>query len=129
MKTMKEIHFSFITEKFQGFGPFFMDRFLLAENPMRENDDLFIIHTIDPPMIIQVHHEAVGTGRATLTVNYQGSSGLIETITLEVVSSIDYERISSDRIAKLLNRAWHWYKAYLEWEDENFDEDERAIQN
>jgi hypothetical protein len=98
-----------------------MDRFLLAENPMLDRDrPVYIFHTQNPKMLIQVHHEAVAYGdeRLILTGNYENSDGVIETITLEVVGIYSAE---IDRISKVLNKAWHWYIAYLEWEDKQIE--------
>lgn len=107
-----------------------MDRFLLAENPMINADKrrVFIFHTQQPPMLIEVHHEAYATGdeKMFLTGNYLNRDGVIETITLDIAAILicDLELTDKlkERINKVLNKAWHWYTSYLKWEDEQVDE-------
>lgn len=100
-----------------------MDRFLLSENQMveREPNPLYIFHTQEPAMLIQVHHESIiaGSNQQYITGNYMGEDCIIETITL-VVKKV-YQNADSDQIKKVLNKAWHWYIAYLKWEDEQLD--------
>jgi hypothetical protein len=107
-----------------------MDRFLLAENPMIDADKrrVYIFHTQQPPMLIEVHHEACafGDGELYMTGNYLNSDDLIETITLSVAALLICEPEVSEelkkKVNKVLNKAWHWYVAYLKWEDEQIDE-------
>lgn len=102
-----------------------MDRFLLAENPMIDADKhrVFIFHTQQPSMLIEVHHEAyaVGDGKMFLTGNYKNIDGTIETITLGVsallICDVELTDKIKERVNKVLSKAWHWYIAYLEWED------------
>lgn len=65
-----------------------MDRFMLAQNPMSGNGHVAILHTINPVAIIQVVD-------GELVVRY-------------------CEDPESEE--KLLKKAWHWYKSYLEYE-------------
>lgn len=114
-----------------------MDRFLLAENPQipAERRKIYIMHTQQPPMLIQVHHEAIaiGDGKLFITGNYQGVDGIIETITLDIAALLicepELSELLKERIQKTLNKAWHWYVAYLKWEDGNLDETETATLN
>lgn len=105
-----------------------MDKFLLAENPQIPSDKrkIYIFHTQKPPMLIQVFHEAMafGSNYDVLTGQYE-NDGIIETITLQVSALLICEPSVSDelkeRVIKVLNKAWHWYTAYLKWEDDQFD--------
>lgn len=106
-----------------------MDKFLLAENPMVEGDNhpIYIFHTQKPSMLIQIHHEAIAVGDAKMHVtgNYKNPEGLIETISLSVEGLLICEpKLSEElklKVEKTLNKAWHWYVAYLKWEDNNID--------
>lgn len=101
-----------------------MDKFLLAENPQipAGRRKIYIMHTQQPPMLIRVNHEAIAIGS-----NYDMLSGQYgaETITLQVDALLICDSIISDdlklKVEKVLSKAWHWYCAYLEWEDENLD--------
>lgn len=105
-----------------------MDKFLLAENPIKDdtNRQLFIIHTIQPIMFIEVHHEAIAVGdsRSYLIANYS-RGGLIETITLHAtkvfVCNPEISEELKDKVEQVLKRAWRWYSSYLNWEDDNID--------
>lgn len=102
-----------------------MDRFLLAENPMIEPDKhrLYIFHTQHPPMLIRVAHEAVVSNedkRMVFIGNNHNSDGLIETISLTIDALLICEpSVGEERIQNVLNKAWHWYVAYLKWDKRN----------
>lgn len=109
-----------------------MDRFLLAEKPMHpEKSGCFILHTIEPEMLIEVHHEAFGAGDNKLffTGNYE-NKGVIETITFTVCQLFPKKRKVTEelkiKISHAFERAWRWYVSYLKWEDESFDEKDQA---
>lgn len=101
----------------------------------RQDKPVYIFHTQQPPMLIEVHHEAIamGEGRLHLTGNYQNTDGEIETITLTIEALLICEpevlEEMKDRCEKVLKKAWHWYIAYLKWEDDNIDTDEQAQLN
>ena len=106
-----------------------MDKFLLAENHMIPADrrKIYIVHTQQPPMLIQVHHEAIAIGSSEYTLSGQyDNAGIIETITLDVSALLICDSVVTEelkaKIEKTLSKAWHWYCAYLKWEDEQFDE-------
>lgn len=42
----------------------------------------------------------------------------------------DLDEVEGNKtIDKLLNRAWHWYKSYMQWEDNNIDLEDYAQDN
>lgn len=89
----------------------------------RDNNPVYIFHTQQPPMLIEIHHEAIVTNDGmSLTVNYRNIDGDIETITFTVPALLICEETLSNelknRVLKVLDKAWHWYVAYLKWEDE-----------
>lgn len=113
-----------------------MDRFLLAENPMNgDGEALAIIHTIDPVAIIEVLFATSSKKKYQKTFVYINSDGDNEHWTLIVhhLFSTDMnglgDEVAAEMINKLLNRAWHWYKTYLEWEDKNIDDDDKIQLN
>lgn len=98
-----------------------MDRFLLASNDMSGNDNVALIHTIEPISIIQVHNGHINTGK---TYQYYGiHESETYTLTIHHMFTTELHAKQEDKdkqVNKLLDRAWHWYKSYMEWEDENF---------
>jgi len=114
-----------------------MDRFLLAENPMKPNaSQCAIIHTIDPIAIIRCElDQKRAPAEHHLVQIYINSDGLPEEWTLEAhhlfttnMNAADSEAAKS--IAeKLLVKAWRWYRSYLEWTDRNIDDQNFATNN
>jgi hypothetical protein len=103
-----------------------MNKFLLAENPMRPEDTgLYIIHLLDPVAIIECFEGHTGTGEVEpgniyKHFQFKNSDGIIEEWTLQVIHlfTTDFLEEPQNRAIKLLERAWRWYRAYMEWEDE-----------
>lgn len=98
-----------------------MTRFLLADNPMVEGSLSAIVHTIDPIAIIECiegHEQCSSPYRHYSFVNIDG---VTEDWTLRVHHLMTQEFDSEKHhiiVTNLLDRAWHWYRAYMEWEDE-----------
>ena len=87
---------------------------------------VYIYHTQRPRMLIEIHDESLGLSGLYVTGHYE-NGGIIETFTLSVNDNID--NADKDSAEKVLNKAWHWYIAYLKWEDDNIDTDEQAQLN
>ncbi|MCW0484084.1 hypothetical protein [Gaoshiqia sediminis] len=111
-----------------------MDRFLLAENPINTDDVIkqYIIHTIKPKCIIEAVNasddsDVVSSGFPHQIFEFINSDGVPEIWAL-IVRDV-YDHSSSDEIEKLLSRAWRWFRAYMEWEDGNIDEQEASQWN
>lgn len=109
-----------------------LNRFLLAEDPRSSLEGgTAIIHTIEPYSIIGVIHELVEHTQPYRHFIYNEE----ESVTLYVhhmftTNMAAADEVESDKmIDKLLNRAWHWYKSYLEWEDQNLNEQDEAERN
>lgn len=108
-----------------------MDKFVLAENPMRENDDQYIVHLLQPVAIFKVAltHE-MPIGKISKNYSYQNPDGLIEEYNLSThYLSANLEADPEEIVTKLLDKAWRWYRAYLSWEDKNIDIDNHATNN
>jgi hypothetical protein len=111
-----------------------MDKFLLAENPMRpDQSGLFIIHMLDPIAIIQCReaHVSEKEGEILKYFYFKNIDGVTEEWTLSIFHffTTDFLEQPEDRALKLLDRAWRWYRAYMEWEDNKIDSDEFGEQN
>lgn len=101
-----------------------MDKFLLAENPMKRGDQspLFIVHLLQPVAIIQAHEGHVDApGKIFEHFQFRNIDGVVEEWTLSVWHFFTTDFISDpeDQAKPLLKRAWRWYRAYMEWEDSN----------
>lgn len=108
-----------------------MDKFLLAENPMRpEQSGSFIIHMLDPVAIIKCdeNHVHFLPGKFYKHFQFNNSDNLMENWTLSIhfmfTKELDSEQ--HDKIVDhMLDRAWRWYRSYLEWEDKQIDDYEK----
>lgn len=100
-----------------------MDRFLLAENPMNTSGGAtVIVHTIEPKAMIQVHngHDPIDFGYSK-QYSFKNTDGDIEQYTLRLFHYFteDFNEDNHKPAAyKIMDKAWHWYMAYLKWEDE-----------
>lgn len=103
-----------------------MDRFYLAENP-RTNAGVAIIHMIEPITIILVLDGFTNGNSYYKHFTFINSYGFAEEYTLAIhhYFTTDFnEENHESKAFKIINKAWHWYKSYLEWEDGNIDNNE-----
>jgi hypothetical protein len=96
-----------------------MDRFLIADNPLSGNNRRYIIQTCKPQAIIECvtgHVEYETPYRQYSFVNLKGHK---ENWTLRIghLANSNQEQYLLV-VDKLLKRAWYWYMAYLDWEDQ-----------
>lgn len=108
-----------------------MDRFLLAENPMKTGKQ-YVIHTTKPKLIIEAvdaseDPDVVSSGFPHQIYQYVNSDSITETWAL-IIRDV-YDESTIEEQGKLLERAWRWFRSYLEWEDENIDESDDAQWN
>jgi len=99
---------------------------------MRPDDTgLFVIHMLDPIAIFQCTLGHVEQGRIFKHYQFVNSDGEPEEWTLSVYHffTADLLEKPEDRALKLLDRAWRWLRAYLEWEDTNTDTEHYGQQN
>lgn len=101
-----------------------MDKFLLAENPMRpEQSGLWIIHLLSPQAIIQIIDGHVSTNGPHKHYSFRNGDGVLEEWTLSIyfAFSTDFIADPDTQAIPLLDRAWRWYRSYLEFEDKQID--------
>jgi hypothetical protein len=101
-----------------------MDKHLLAENPMSDNGNLAIVRTIQPVSIYEVivgHHKLKGIHKHYTYVNLDG---VPEDYTLRAhhYFTTDIDTVHESEVFKFMDDAWHWYMAYMKWEDKNIDD-------
>lgn len=109
-----------------------MDKFLLAENPMRpDNSGPFIIHMLDPIAIIRCVPGHEDVGNIFKQYQFTNADGQPEgwTLSLYHLFTSDMLEKPEDRALKLLDRAWRWYRSYMEWEDGGIADEELGTQN
>lgn len=115
-----------------------MHKFLLAENPQApETGGLWIIHLLDPICIIEAvtYREKIHTKKAIYTneYNYINSDGITEIWQLRIhhyfTTDFNESKEADVLCLKIMNDAWHWFRAYLIWEDKNIDLDDYAAEN
>ena len=100
-----------------------MDKFLLAENPMRpEGSGQWIIHMLNPKAIIRCSEGHIKPKENIFRhYQYQNNDGQLEAWTLSVfhLFTTDFINEPAEQAIPVLDRAWRWFRAYLEWEDNN----------
>jgi hypothetical protein len=106
-----------------------MDRFLLAENPIKkpnstDPDRIYIVHTIRPECIIEViclndSTEIPESGFASDIFENKNSDNIVERWILVV--RIKFNDHKNFEFIQLLPRAWRWYRSYLGLEDKNIN--------
>ena len=109
-----------------------MDKFLLAENPLRpEQSGCFIIHMLNPIAIIRCVEGHRVVDKVYKYFEYKNIDGQTEQWTLSTYHFFTTNFITTpeEQVFPLLDRAWRWYRAYLEDEDNNLNEDEKAKDN
>ena len=108
-----------------------MHKFILGKNPIApESGGLWIIHLPNPQTIIELVliGEKIHSKKALYTAEYTylNSDGLLEKWQLRLYHYFETTPIADETtellIKKMLKNAWHWYKAYLTFEDENIDQ-------
>lgn len=104
-----------------------MDKFILGENPMRPDDPgLFIIHLLQPVAIFECLEGHVDKRDIFKHYSFQNTDGVIEEWTLSVhhFFTTDFLKEPAEQAAPLMDKAWRWFRSYLEYEDKLIDEDE-----
>jgi hypothetical protein len=108
-----------------------MNKFLLAENPMRPDSGTWIVHLLDPKAIIRCTERHVQVDAIYKHFQYKNSDGVIKEWTLSAYHFFTTDFISEPeaQVGPLLDRAWRWYRAYMEFEDKNIHTDESEKEN
>jgi len=93
-----------------------MTRFMIADNHMVAGTTSAIIHTVDPQAIIEILE-----GHQVCTSPYRHFTYQNDLYTLRVHYLFTQEFDTEQHhiiVTKFLTRAWHWFVAYMKWEDE-----------
>lgn len=102
-----------------------VDKFQIADNPMRKHPQTSIVHLLEPNAIILVMEgHATPDGYTHRHFTYKPENGLPELYTFIIwccwVPDFDGEQ-HPIIIDKLLRDAWHWYMAYMAWKDQQIE--------
>lgn len=95
-----------------------MDKHLLAENLMSGNGNLVIVRTIQPVSIYEViegHQNVKGINK------HYYHEGEEFTLRAHHYFTTDIDTVDESEVFKFMDDAWHWFVAYMKWEDENID--------
>lgn len=97
-----------------------MNKFLLAENPMRpEQSGLWINHMLNPKAIIRCSEGHIKPPEEIYQhYQFRNQDGLIEEWTLSVyhLFTTDFLKEPAEQAIPVLDRAWRWFRSYLDWE-------------
>lgn len=99
---------------------------------MREEKDIFIVHLLNPIAIFQAY-EGYAEIKGKIYGHYQfrNIEGVIEEWTLSThhFFTTDFIKEPADQVKPLMDKAWRWFRSYLDWEDNNIDTDDYAKEN
>jgi hypothetical protein len=97
-----------------------MDKFVLAENPMRDDADVYIVHLLTPVAIFKAQQGHIDIpGKIFRHYQFENNDGFMEQWTLSVhhFFTTDFLTEPDQQADKLIGKAWRWYRSYLDWED------------
>lgn len=97
-----------------------MNKFLIAGNPMREDDNsLFVIHLLNPKAIIECLQGHVITSAPYKHYSLSNSDGVLENFTLSAYHffTTDFIIEPEEQVIPLLDKAWRWLRSYMKWQD------------
>jgi hypothetical protein len=105
--------------------PMKISKFLLCENPMVDDDRVFVLHTREPLIVAEALHfedeadwmEAKRGTEIGASVDYPG-----EFILLKAINVTATEPYTADSLAQIMSRMGDWYHALLKWEEEQDEE-------
>jgi len=109
-----------------------MDKFLLAENPMRPEDTgLWVVHLLPPQAHIECIEGHVKTDKVHKHYTFENGEGETEewTLSAQFFFTTDFISEPEKQVIPLLDRAWRWFRAYLVFEDNNIETDDTANEN
>lgn len=109
-----------------------MNKFILGENPMRPDDPgLYVIHLLQPIAIFECLEGHVAARDIFRHYTFRNADGILEEWTLSVhhLFTTDFLTEPADRAGPLLDKAWRWFRAYLENQDENLNLEDYGKQN
>lgn len=108
-----------------------MDKFLLAENPMRPESGTWIIHLLSPQAHIKCTEGHERVGAMYRHYEYKNTDGVIEewTLSIQFFFTQDFTTPQHELWEPLLDRAWRWFRSYMEFEDKKIDDAEEANEN
>lgn len=108
-----------------------MDKFILGENPMRSESGLWVIHLLNPQAHIQCLEGHVQTDKIHKHYSFTNADEVLEewTLSARFFFTTDFISEPETQVIPLLDRAWRWFRSYLEFEDNNIDTDEYSKEN
>lgn len=99
---------------------------MICENPMVDDDRVFILHSRNPVIIAEAFHLEPDDESGAMEIKKQIAVGASvdypgEYILLGAIF-IEPNNMTAQELAKIMSRMGDWYHSYLKWEDENIDE-------
>lgn len=102
-----------------------MNKFIIGKNPIRPDDSgLFVIHLLDPKAIFECHEGHIDLLDLIMGhFQFRNNDGKLEEWTLSVhhFFTTDFLKGPDEQARPLMEKAWRWFRAYLEWEDKQND--------
>lgn len=98
---------------------------------MREDSGTWVIHLLEPNAIIRCTEGHVEIDGIFKHYQFKNGDGDMEQWTLSAYHffTADFITEPEQQVVPLLDRAWRWYRAYMDLEDKNIDTNEEAGDN
>ncbi len=98
---------------------------------MREESGTWIIHLLSPQAHIKCTEGHERVGAMYRHYEFKNIDGVIEewTLSIQFFFTQDFTTPQHELWKPLLDRAWRWYRSYMEFEDKNIDDEKEANEN
>lgn len=98
---------------------------------MREGSGTWIVHLLNPQAHIQCIEGHVETDKIHKHYQFDNVDGVMErwTLSAQFMFTTDFIIEPEAQVIPLLDRAWRWFRAYLELEDKNINDEKDAKEN
>lgn len=98
---------------------------------MRPESGLWVVHLLEPKAIIQCSEGHIKVNNPFRHYQFKNSDGATEQWTLSAYHffTTDFLTEPEQQVVPLLDRAWRWFRSYLQFEDKNIDDAKDAEEN
>lgn len=98
---------------------------------MRKDSGTWIIHLLPPQAHIECVEGFVKPDKPHKHYIYKSSDGVIEewTLSAQFFFTTDFLTEPEQQVIPLLDRAWRWYRSYMQFEDNNIDTEDYGKEN
>lgn len=98
-----------------------ISKFMICENPILNDNRVFILHTREPLIIAEAFHFDENNEKDWLKCKDSFNVGASVDYPNELIclGAVIFESNDVDTLANIMRRMGDWYYNYLKWEDKN----------